>query len=123
MDNGAAAWTIFARDACLDCHNASYHLLSERVATLEELCPENTKGRHDRARAMGFLSCMRICEYVEPDSEHAGFQAFVPTNYIAGPGGHAGRGRDAKPGTSHQGEVTAILHAVINLCSLTLRQF
>ena len=25
------AWTIFARDACLDCHNASYHLLSERA--------------------------------------------------------------------------------------------
>ena len=24
-------WTIFARDACLDYHNASYHLLSERA--------------------------------------------------------------------------------------------
>ena len=76
---------------------------------------------------MGYLFCMRICEYVEPDSEHAGFQAFVPYrtcgSYVAGPGGHAGRGRDAKPGTSHQGEVTAILHAVINLCSSTLRQF
>ena len=34
-------------------------------------------------------------------------------------GGHAGRSRDAKPGTSHQEEVTAILHAAINLCSLT----
>ena len=30
---------------------------------------------------------------------------------------------DAKLGTSHQPEVPAILHAVINLCSLTLRQF
>ena len=51
-------------------------------------------------------------------------QAFKPLylRYVW-PGGHAGRGRDAKPGTSHQGEVTAILHAVINLCSLTLRQF
>ena len=57
-------------------------------------------------------------------------QAFKPVylphggnRYVAGPGGHAGRGRDAKPGTSHQGEVTAILHAVINLCSLTLQEF
>ena len=32
---------------------------------------------------MGFLFCMRICEYVEPDSEHAGFQAFVPTVRVA----------------------------------------
>ena len=45
-------------------------------------------------------------------------QAFVPYrttcgSYVARPGGHAGRGRDAKPGTSHQGEVTAILHAVV----------
>ena len=38
-------------------------------------------------------------------------------------GGHAGRSRDAKPGTSHQEEVTAILHAAINLCSLTLLLF
>ena len=37
--------------------------------------------------------------------------------------GHAGRSRDAKPGTSHQEEVTAILHAAINLCSLTLLLF
>ena len=53
---------------------------------------------------------MRICEYVEPDSEHAGFHSSLCTyrTYVAGPGGHAGRGRDAKPGTSHQGEVTAI---------------
>ena len=33
-------------------------------------------------------------------------------------GGHAGRSRDAKPGTSHREEVTAI-----NLCSLTLLLF
>ena len=38
-------------------------------------------------------------------------------------GGHAGRSRDAKPGTSHREEVTAILHAAINLCSLTLLLF
>ena len=37
--------------------------------------------------------------------------------------GHAGRSRDAKPGTSHREEVTAILHAAINLCSLTLLLF
>ena len=52
-------------------------------------------------------------------------QAFQPLyyrtcgNYVAGPEGHAGRDRDAKPGTSHQGEVTANLHIVINLRSLT----
>ena len=40
-------------------------------------------------------------------------------NRLGVAGGHAGRSRDAKPGTSHQGEVTAILHAAINLCSLT----
>ena len=33
------------------------------------------------------------------------------------------RGPDAKPGTSHQEEVIAILHAAINLCSLTLLLF
>ena len=38
-------------------------------------------------------------------------------------GGHAGRSRDAKPGTSYQEEVTAILHAFITLCSLTLLLF
>ena len=38
-------------------------------------------------------------------------------------GGHAGRSRDAMPGTSHREEVTAILHAAINLCSLTLLLF
>ena len=38
-------------------------------------------------------------------------------------GGHAERSRDAKPGTSHREEVTAILHAAINLCSLILLLF
>ena len=38
-------------------------------------------------------------------------------------GGHAGRSRDAKPGTSHREEVTAILYAAINLYSLALLLF
>ena len=44
-------------------------------------------------------------------------------NRLGVAGGHAGRSRDAKPGTSHREEVTAILHAAINLCSLTLLLF
>ena len=89
--------------------------------TLEEFCPEN------RSRA-GTIELERwasssVCVYVSMLSQIASMQAFKRGNYVAGPGGHAGRGRDAKPRTSHQGEVTAILHAVINLCCLTLRQF
>ena len=44
-------------------------------------------------------------------------------NRLGVAGGHTGRSRDAKPGTSHREEVTAILHAAINLCSLTLLLF
>ena len=54
---------IFACDVCLYCHNASYHLLSERAPfTLEELRPEN------RSRA-GTIELERwatssVCVYV-----------------------------------------------------------
>ena len=55
--------------------------------TLEELCPENRSraGTIELERWASSSVCVyvSICEYVEPDSEHAGFQAFVPTVRVA----------------------------------------
>ena len=67
-----------------------------------------------------------VCVYVFLLVCRTSMQAFKPLYYrtclsrLGVAGGHAGRSRDAKPGTSHREEVTAILHAAINLCSLTL---
>ena len=69
-----------------------------------------------------------VCVYVFLLVCRACMQAFKPLYILPNvqlsrlgvAGGHAGRSRDAKPGTSHREEVTAILHAAINLCSLTL---
>ena len=71
-----------------------------------------------------------VCVYVFLLVCRASMQAFKPfvlpnvqLSRLGVAGGHAGRSRDAKPGTSHREEVTAILHAAINLCSLTLLLF
>ena len=56
-----------------------------------------------------------VCVYVFLLVCRASMQAFKPLYYRTC--------RDAKPGTSHREEVTAILHAAINLCSLTLLLF